>query len=103
MTDTYIENLITAGVLTPAARTMHPQDALTQYNEANALGVDDEGFLIHPDLTETTITTGDGRERRGWALRSNPQATTDTPNLKLLQGTDRISRHLGAQLLGGLR
>lgn len=96
--DTYIEQLITAGVLSPAARAMHPQAALDQYNEANALEVGEDGYLIHPDVVETTVTI-DGREHKGWSYRKNPHVnTTERPDLRLLQGVDRVSRELGATI-----
>lgn len=97
-TDSYIEDLIQQGTLSPGARGIHPQDALDQYNEANALTVDDEDFLIHPDVVETTLTI-DGKSRRGWAYRYNPQVSSDSPNLKMLEGCDRLSRNLGARIL----
>ncbi|MGP6175479.1 hypothetical protein [Corynebacterium sp. A21] len=97
-TDRYIETLVQKSILSPAARSMHPQDALDQYNEAHGLTVNDEDFLIHPDVVETTIEIN-GETRRGWAYRSNRQVSSDTPDLKMLQGCDRLSRELGARIL----
>jgi hypothetical protein len=99
-TDAYIEQLIAARILSPGARTMHPQDALDQYNEANGLEGGESGYLIHPDVVETTVTI-DGRQHKGWGYRHNPHvSTTERPNLKLMQGIDRVSCELGATILG---
>lgn len=50
--------------------------------------LNDTGYLIHPDLIETTTT------RRAWRRRTHPHVTVDTPNLKLAQGADTLSRNL---------
>lgn len=94
----FVESLIATGVLSPAARGMDVQQVINQHNETNALSPGDTGFLVHPDLMATTIETATG-SIGGWALRSNPSATCDTPDIHRLRGTDRISRRLG-NLLG---
>lgn len=86
--DQYIQNLVTAHVLPASAINVHPQDALDAYNTRNNLTLNDTGYLIHPDLIETTTT------RRAWRRRTHPHVTVDTPNLKLAQGADTLSRNL---------
>lgn len=92
--DQYIHTLVTAHVLPASAINLHPHDAFDAYNTRNNLTLNDDGYLIHPDLIETA-TTHDGNTRRAWRLRTNPHVTVDTLNLKLAQGADTLSRNLG--------
>lgn len=93
-TDPYIKQLVKALVLPEEARDMYPQDALDAYNDAHDLHVGDDGYLIHPDVVETTQVI-DGVQRRAWTLQANRNVTADKPCLRRLQGIDRAGSDLG--------